>query len=533
MSLIFISLQLFLQNFRLNLFPMRLILFSRTILLTALVTFLFPACTTLGPDFETPESEVEEEWIDIEDSKLKQETDDYAQWWKVFNDPVLESLINEAYQQNLPLQIAGLRVLEARAQLGIAKGNLYPQVQQARGGATYNTISENTANTNFGDLNYWDFDAGFDAAWELDFWGRFRRGIESADANLLANMAAYDDFLVTLLTDVANVYVIVRTFEKRIELAEENVDLQKRSLRITEVRFQNGATTELDVQQAKTLLRNTQATIPVLKTGYRQAKHALSTLLGMPPSELRDILAGVNDIPIAPTEVAVGMPAELLRRRPDIRRAELETAAQSALIGVAKADLYPSFTLFGSLGLRSSSGTNSTRSGNDGIDELFESDSLEFFGGPSFTWNIFNYGRIKNQVRVQDARFQQLVVNYQDTVLRAASEVEDAIVGFLRAQETEVFLNDSVNAASRSVELALLQYRDGVTDYQRVIDTQTSLVDQQDRWTQTRGDISTNLIAMYKALGGGWQIRKDKDYVADDIKETMRERTDWGKILEE
>ena len=511
----------------------RPIIFFKTFLLSALISFLFSACTTLGPDFETPESDVEQEWIDIEDSKLSSDTDDYAQWWKVFNDPVLERLINDAYQQNLTLQIAGIRVLEARAQLGIAKGNLYPQVQQARGGATYNKISKNTANTNFGDLNYWDFDAGFDAAWELDFWGRFRRGIESADANLLANMAAYDDFLVTLLTDVANVYVIIRTFEKRIELAEENVELQKRSLRITEVRFKNGATTELDVQQAKTLLRNTQATIPTLRTGYRQAKHALSTLLGKPPSELKDILAGVNDIPVAPTEVAVGMPAELLRRRPDIRRAELETAAQSALIGVAKADLYPSFTLFGSLGLRSSSGTNSTRSGNDGIDELFESDSLEFFGGPSFTWNIFNYGRIKNQVRVQDARFQQLVVNYQDTVLRAASEVEDAVVGFLRAQESEEFLYDSVNAASRSVELALLQYRDGVTDYQRVIDTQTSLVDQQDLWTQTRGDISTNLIAMYKALGGGWQIRKDKDYVADDIKETMRERTDWGKILEE
>jgi len=516
-----------------NLLSVKLSMFARTCLLATHVSFMLSACATLGPDFETPDSEVAEEWIDIEDSKLKSEPAEYAEWWKVFNDPVLESLINDAYQQNLTLQIAGLRVLETRAQLGIAKGNLYPQVQQARGGATYNKISKNSANTFEGDLNYWDFDVGFDAAWELDFWGKFKRGIESADANLLANMAAYDDFLVSLLSEVANVYVVIRTFEKRIQLAEENVDLQKRSLRITEVRFQNGATTELDVQQAKTLLRNTQATIPRLKTGYRQAKHALSTLLGKPPSELHGILGGEKDIPIAPSEVAVGMPAELLRRRPDIRRAELETAAQSALIGVARADLFPSFTLFGSLGLRSSGGTNSTRSGNDGIDELFQSDGLEFFGGPSFTWNIFNYGRIKNQVRVQDARFQQLVVNYQDTVLRAASEVEDAVVGFLRAQETEVFLSDSVNAASRSVELALLQYRDGVTDYQRVIDTQTSLVNQQDQWTQTRGDISTNLIAMYKALGGGWQIRKDKDYVTDEIKDTMRERTDWGKILAE
>lgn len=402
-------------------------------------------------------------------------------------------------------------------------------MQQARGGATYNTLSENAANTAVGDLNYWDFDAGFDAVWELDFWGKFRRGIESADASLLANMAAYDDFLVSLLSEVANAYVVIRTFEKRIQLAEENVALQERSLNITDVRFRNGATTELDVQQAKTLLRNTQALIPQLRAGYRQAKHALSTLLGMPPSELRNILGGPSEIPSAPSAVAAGIPAELLRRRPDIRRAELEAAAQSALIGVAKADLYPSFSLFGSLGLRSSDGTNATRTGDDGADELFEGDSLEFFGGPSFTWNIFNYGRIKNQVRVQDARFQQLIVNYQETVLRAAREVEDAMVGFLRAQETEEFLNASVVAASRSVDLALIQYRDGVADYQRVIDTQTSLVNQQDLWTQTRGDIVRNLIAMYKAMGGGWQKRKDKDFIADDIKETMRERTDWGK----
>ncbi len=521
------------QNIYFNVLPNRVFLISRTVVLSALVSFFFAACTTLGPDFETPASDVSEEWIDIEDKNVTSASSDVADWWKIFNDPILDSLITSAYKQNLTLQIAGLRVLEARAQLGIAKGSLYPQVQQARGGATYNTTSENSANTSFGDLNYWDFDAGFDASWELDFWGKFRRGIESADASLLANMAAYDDFLVSLLAEVANAYVIIRTFEKRIQLAEENVDLQKRSLRITEVRFQNGATTELDVQQAKTLLRNTQAAIPQLKSGDRQAKHALSTLLGKPPSELNDILAGVNEIPIAPTEVAAGIPAELLRRRPDIRRAELETASQSALIGVARADLYPSFSLFGSLGLRSSGGTNSTRTGKDGVDELFDGDSLEFFGGPAFTWNIFNYGRIKNQVRVQDARFQQLIVNYQDTVLRAAREVEDSMVGFLRAQETEVFLSESVDAAARSVELALLQYRDGVTDYQRVIDTQSSLVNQQDRWTQTRGDISSNLIAMYRALGGGWQIRKDKDYVSDEMKDTMRERTDWGKILAE
>jgi len=504
-----------------------------SICLFILLVFFITSCTTLGPDFETPKSDVEEEWIATDDPSIKPTSDDYAQWWKAFNDPVLQYLIETAYQENLTLHIAGLRVLEARAQLGIAKGNLYPQTQQVRGGATFNEFSRNTANTQQIDRAYWDYDAGFDAAWELDFWGKFSRGIESADANLLANMAAYDDFLVSLIAEVANAYVIIRTFGKRIHLAEENVTLQERSHHITEVRFKNGATTELDVQQAKTLLRNTQATIPRLITGYRQAKHALSTLLGLPPSELRNILGTTGSIPIAPTEVAVGIPAELLRRRPDIRIAELEAATQSALIGVAQADLYPSFSLFGSIGLRSSGSTDSTRSGNDGLDELFDSDSLEFFGGPTFSWNVFNYGRIKNQVRIQDSRYQQLIINYQNTVLRAAREVEDAVVGFIRAKETEIYLKESVDAASRSVDLALLQYRDGVTDYQRVIDTQTSLVNQQDVWTQTRGDISTNLIFMYKALGGGWQIRGNKDYVPENIKDTMRERTDWGDILNE
>ncbi len=496
------------------------------------LALLVTGCTTLGPDFKKPEAQVAQEWIDVKDPKLKRDSADYGEWWKVFNDPVLDALIETAYRQNLSLQIAGLRVLEARGQLGVAVGNFYPQVQQALSGITYNSSSENRANTAVGDLDFWDFDVGFDAAWELDFWGKFRRGIQSADASVWASIADYDDFLVSLTAEVANAYVIIRTFEERIKLAQDNVVIQERSLKITDVRFRNGATTELDVQQAKTLLRNTQASIPTLETGLRQAKHALSTLLGMPPSDLQDILQGPGIIPTPPPEVAVGVPAELLRRRPDVRRAELEAAAQSALIGVAEADLYPSFALLGSIGFAASGSTQTTRTGQAGLDELFDGDSLEFFGGPSVSWNIFNYGRIKNNVRVQDARFQQLIVNYQDTVLRAAQEAEDAMVGFLRSQEATELLADSVTAASRSAELSLVQYRDGVSDYQRVLDSENSLVAQQDLWTQTRGDIVRNLIAMYKALGGGWQMREGQPFVPEKTQEVMRERTDWGKLLE-
>ena len=492
------------------------------------------SCASLGPDFTVPESQVEQDWIDSEHPSISQAETDGSDWWQAFNDPILNELVALAYQQNLPLKIAGVRIFEARAQLGIAIGQRYPQTQQLRGGVTNVSLSESGANSVFTDPNYWDYDIGFDASWEIDFWGRFKRGIESADAGLLAEIANYDDFLVSLISEVANAYVVIRTFEERLNLARENVEIQERSLHITEVRFRNGATTELDVQQAKSLLRNTQALIPRLETGLRQAKNALSVLLGMPPNDLQALLGDrYGIIPTASESLSVGIPADLLRRRPDVQSAELRAASQSALIGVAKADLYPSFSLNGSLGLLSSSGTSTTRTGKSGADELIDSDSVEFIGGPAFRWNIFNYGRIKNNVRVQDARFQQLIIDYQQTVLRAAQEVEDAMVGFLRTKEEASFLEGSVEASARSVELALLQYRDGVSDYTRVLDTQEFLVNQQDSLTATKGEIARNIIAMYKALGGGWQLRTDEDFVEDEIKQQMQERTDWGKILTE
>jgi NodT family efflux transporter outer membrane factor (OMF) lipoprotein len=470
-------------------------------------------CTKVGPDFVKPEAQVAKQWIEKDDPRIDTAPAEHGAWWKVFGDPVLDRLVETAYRQNLSLRIAGIRILEARAQLGIAVGNTYPQQQSAVGGATYTNTSKNLANTATGDLSYWDFGAGFDAGWELDFWGKFRRGIESADANLYASVANYDDILVSLTAEVANTYVLIRTTEERLTLAR------------------SGVTTELDVQQAKSLLYNTQASIPRFETRRRQAQHALSTLLGMPPGELQQILDGPGTIPKAPAEVAVGIPAELLRRRPDVRRVELETATQSALIGVAQGDLYPHFSLFGTIGLAASDGTGTTRTGNSGIGELFDSDSLFFTGGPSVTWDIFNYGRIKNSVRVQDARLQQLIVNYENTVLGAAREVEDAMVGFLRTQEEVGFLADGEKAAKRSVDLALVQYRDGTADYTRVLDTQEALVLQQDELTAARGEIARNLIAMYKALGGGWEIRRGNDFVPAETKKTMGERTDWGELL--
>ena len=270
------------------------------------------------------------------------------------------------------------------------------------------------------------------------------------------------------------------------------------------------------------------------RTYIRDIAPTLAVLLGKLPDEIDHMLAGARRIPKAPPEIVVDVPAELLRRRPDIQLAEYQIATQTPLIGVSKADLFPAFELFGSFGLLTSSSRNTSSGGIDGssFSDLFESDSFEFFGGPSFRWNLLNYGRINNQVRVEDALLQQLIVNYEDTVIRAQQEVEDSMIGFLRKQQEAGFLNDSVKASQRSVDLSMLQYREGLVDYQRVLDSQRFLTDQQDVWTATRGDVILNLIAMYKAMGGGWQIREGQKFVADKNIKAMRQRTNWGDLLE-
>jgi outer membrane protein TolC len=288
------------------------------------------------------------------------------------------------------------------------------------------------------------------------------------------------------------------------------------------------------VAQAKSLLKSTEALVPRFEAVIRQAKNALAILLGKLPGEIDYMIGGAKRIPKAPPAIVVGIPAELLRRRPDIRLAEYQIATQTPLIGVSKADLFPAFELFGSFGLSTSTSKNTKSGGLDGssFSDLFEADSFEFFGGPSLRWNLFNYGRISNRVRVEDAVLQQLIVNYEDTVLRAHQEVEDSMIGFLKKQQEAEFLNDSVKAAERSVELSMFQYKEGMIDYQRVLDSQRFLADQQDVWTATRGDVILNLIAMYKALGGGWQIREGQNFVSRDNMEEMEKRTNWGDLLE-
>ena len=499
---------------------------SLALLLLVAATVLSVGCTSLGPDFVKPEVGEDHIWLE-ENKDISSAPQDQAEWWKIFNDPVLNVLIGKAYNQNLPLQIAGLRIFEARAQLGIATGLQYPQTQLVGGSATADRLSENGPNfeQQF-DSRFTNYQTGFDAAWELDFWGRYRRGIESADTSLAATVADYDNALVSLTAEVARVYVNIRILEERLKIANENIELQKKSLRIATVRFNNGATTELDMQQAKTNLASTQVRVPVLIRQLRQAGNALSILMGMPPAVLTGILGESGVIPIAPEQIAVGIPTELLRRRPDVRQAEMQAASQSALIGVAETELYPRFTLLGSIGFQA------IDTGGSSASNLFNSDSLGYSVGPAFSWNILNYGRLRNNVRVQDARYQQTIVSYQNTVLTAYQEVEDAMVGIIQAREESRIRADGAQAAKRSTAIANVQYREGAIDFQRVIDSERSLALQQDLWTQARGDISLNIIAMYKALGGGWELREDHDFISEENRNTMEERTNWGDFLE-
>lgn len=481
---------------------------------------LLPASgCTLGPDYVTPEAPVADAWLEQGDERLSGAPADHAAWWKVFKDPVLDHLIETAYAQNLSLQEAGLRVLEFRARLGIAVGNQYPQMQQAQGGYARTQESQNVADP-VPTRAFDEYAAGFDAEWEIDFWGRFRRGIESADASLLASVADYDSVLVALLAEVAATYVQVRAFEERLVLVRGNIADQEEGLRLTELQFSNGTVTELDVQQATSLLNQTRSLVPTLEIGLRQSKNLLAVLLGRPPGDIDSLLTPGPGIPIPPATVAVGIPADLVRRRPDVRAAERRAAARSAQIGIAETDLYPTFTITGSLGWQSDS------SGN-----LFQRDSLAGSVGPGFSWNLFNYGRLENRVREADAAYQEAVVSYQNQVLEAAAEVENGIVGYLKSQEQAAFLGVSVAASQRSVDLSMLQYKEGIADYTRVLDSQESLLQLEEDQTVSRADVVLNLIAVYKALGGGWQISLGRDLIPAPMREEMAERTDWDDML--
>jgi NodT family efflux transporter outer membrane factor (OMF) lipoprotein len=444
----------------------------------------------VGPNYCPPDAAVAERWIDADDAHLRQD-DIPCCWWKLFGDPVLNDLVCQAYGQNLTLKEAGYRILQARAQLAITIGNLFPQQQTATG--SYQRIA---ANGVFSD----SWRQAFNLNWEVDFWGRYRRAVAAAEDTLDAAAYGYDSVLVTMLGDVAANYVTIRTSQEQIELLRSNVELQRGVLQFVERRFKAGfRVNELDVDQARSNLAQIEAGIPALQIEIRQANDRLCVLLGIPTVDLVKNWPKAT-IPQPPAGIAVGLPADLLRRRPDVRRAELQALAQGEQVGIAEADLYPSFFINGTLGWQASKLSN-----------LYRSDSLNASVGPSFQWNLLNYGRIVNSVRWEEAYFCELVTAYQRTVLQANQEVEDGLVVYLRQHERIARLSESVDAAQKAVKIVIAQFEKGAVDFNRYATIAQDLVSRQVSQAQARGALAAGLIQVYRALGGGWEIRCQGD----------------------
>jgi NodT family efflux transporter outer membrane factor (OMF) lipoprotein len=481
----------------------------------------------VGPDYKSPQLAVANHYLEAEQPSVDVKRQQYEAWWRVFGDPVLDRLIAIAYDQNLTLVAAGTRVLQARAELGVAIGEFYPQAQQATSSLIYLRPShaDPTVPRRIQVSGFWHASLAATVDWELDFWGKFRRAIESADAAYLASIASYDDALVTLLGNVATTYIGIRTLQTQIAIAEDNIVKQKKALAIAEARFHGGVATKLDVYQAENVLGQTESTVPQLTAQLDQGMDALRVLLGMAPQPLDNLLRGPTTIPVPPADVAIGIPADLVRRRPDIRAAELSAMAQSAEIGVAEANLYPAFSLFGTFG------TVSANLGRNKLSDLFMGRGITFEFGPNFTWNILNYGQVTNTVRVQDAKLQELLVDYQNSVLTAQKQVEDGLATFLESRKEVDDLRASVAAANAALGLAFLQYQLGTRDFTTVLTAEQNLYTAQTDLASAEGNVSTGLATVYQALGGGWQIRDGNEFVPAGTVEEMRGRTNWGGLL--
>lgn len=498
----------------------------RPVAFAAILAALATSCM-VGPNYKTPKSDVEPAWTPNPAITNRPFSDAEIYWWRNFNDPALNQLIETACSNNLSLQIAGARILETRARLNQSIGNLFPQQQGISGQVNYSQLNNSLLSQIPGvNPDYVSDQVLFGATWEIDFWGKYRRGIQSDRAGFLGSIAAYDDAMVTLIADVASTYVNIRTLEERIRVAAKNVDTQKESLRIASAQFNAGETSERDVQQATTRLNQTEAQIPLLNAALAQNKNGLAVLLGETPAEIDHHLTGPGEIPVAPSQVAVGIPKDLLRRRPDVEEAGLNAASFSALIGVAKANMYPAFSLSGQFGYASDN------QGNNSLGDLFNWQNRVVNAGAGVVFPIFNYGRLINQVRVQDAQFEQALLNYQNTVLTAQQEVETGLANFTGQQNALVSLKQAAVAARRSTDLAMIQYKEGQTDYTTVLTAEQEQLNVEDNVATTKGNVVLGLISVYRALGGGWQIRNGHDVISDRVKAKMAARTDWGKMLE-
>ncbi len=492
---------------------------------TIIFCFLLSACM-VGPDYKEPQKKIADRWLQTPHSNVRETPIQDASWWQTFRDPNLTALIYQGYQNNLTIQIAGVRVLQTRAQLAQSVGKLYPQQQALIGNYTYTQIGGSSLR-NILPPDFVSASLGFAASWELDFWGKYRRAIQSSDATFLASIAAYDNALVSLTGDIASSYIAIRTYQTLIKVTEQNIQLQKNSLDIAQSHYRAGQTSLQDVEQAKTELAETIAALPNLVSNLQHQKDLLGVLLGTTPDQVDALLVRNRGIPEAVSMVGVGIPCEALFRRPDVHQARLEAMAQSASIGAIKANLYPAFSLSGNFTF------SSTNIANSSVSDLFNASNLTITAGPSVTWPIFNYGQITNAVRAQDAAFEQSLLKYQNVVLQAQQEVQDNITRYIQAQKAQHSLTAANRSATQSTRIALVRYKEGEADYTTVLDVERQQLRVQTSLTNAQGEVSQSLIALYRALGGGWQIRNGNDVVPKQVKAEMGARTNWGHLLEQ
>ncbi len=464
---------------------------AKLLILAVLGMGLMQGCITVGPDYVPPEQQMPDAWHQELVKDLAEGETGLKTWWKSLNDPVLNNLIVRASAGNLDLQEAAARVMEAEALRGISAGERFPDING------FGDVERSRTSEDFfpptGERNDNTYSLGLDSSWEIDFWGRIRRLVESADAGLQASVEAYRDVQVLLFAEIALNYVEVRTLQARIYFAESNIKTQRDSLEITEARLKAEIIGELDVRQAELNLARTEAFIPALRSDMLKAINRLGVLLGEFPTALYDELLAPMPIPQPTDSIMLSMPADLLRQRPDIRQAERELAAQNARVGVATSELYPRFFLLGDFGFEGSS-------------DIFDYTKRGWSIGPSFRWNIFDGGRVRSFIRVEDARTQQALVRYEKTVLDALEEVENSMISYAEEIKRRGFLEDSVEAAQQSVDLVKTLYVTGLTDFQNVLDMERSLFEQQDDFAASKGNVTQNLISIYRALGGGWEV---------------------------
>ncbi len=493
---------------------------------------LLTGCTTLGPDYKTPKIAWLDQWyselygeaesnnLDTDPGEAKSAVlSDLQFWWTLFEDPSLNTLIDTAQKENPGLRIAALRILESRAVLGIAGSALYPQLQQLQAGAQYQDTQVNGGVSSLREGDLVGYSSGVSAAWELDFWGRFARGIESADAAYFASVANQQDAQVLLNATVANLYFSYRTLERRVLIVKRNADLQARSFEITTNIFDAGQASELDVQQAKTQYLATLAVVPAIELEQIKVRNAIAALLGRPPGDITELDPRDQPLPKLDSIEVSSVPALVLKRRPDVRAALWGVAVQSAQIGIAEADFYPAIALIGGV----------TWAGNT---VAASGDSVTLGIGPALQWNVFDYGRIKNNIRIQDARLQQTIENYRNTVLQAAREIDDAAITIVKTREQLGYLQETVTTSARALDLAQSRYIEGYADFQRVLDAQRAVVSQTERALITEGSHLSAIVSLYKALGGGWSPSDIDAMLPEATLSEMRLRTDWGTQLD-